>query len=224
MKNKLYIIIGSVVIVLAIVAASIFMLSTKDVKPASTNFEIEGTWKLFNYDVPMTDEQYLIFNDGTVNGYKNGNNTPSITSKYEYSTGTLKLTDLGIEYKADIITDNYLALYDTALTEYVLVRSVGDGINPQDFDWDLLIGTWDVILHGKDFAGTEQMIFDGTVVKDYRDGNATPYLDSTYTIKDNNTLLIDGIGLELNLCYLDSELAILVETHTGYVYEFAKHE
>jgi len=224
MKNKLYIIIGSVIIVLAIVAASIFMLSTKDVKPAATSFEIEGTWKLFNYDVPMTDEQYLVFNDGTVNGYKNGNNTPSITSKYDYSTGTLKLTDLGIEYKADIITDNYLALYDTALTEYVLVRSVGDGINPQDFDWDLLVGTWDVILHGKDFAGTEQMIFDGAVVKDYRDGNTTPYLDSTYTIKDNNTLLIDGIGLELNLCYLDSELAILVETHTGYVYELAKHE
>lgn len=224
MKNKLYILIGSIIIVLAIVAASIFLISTKDVEPAATDFELDGTWKLFNYGVPMTDEQYLVFNDGTVNGYKNGNDTPSITSKFEYSTGSLKLTDLGIEYKADQITDNYLALYDSNLTEYALVRSTGDGINYQNFDWNLLVGTWDVILHGKDFAGSEQMIFDGTTVKDFRDGNTTPYLDSSYTIEDNGMLVINGIGLELNLCYLDSDLAILVETHTGYAYELVKHK
>lgn len=62
---------------LAIVAASIFLIFTKDVEPAATDFELDGTWKLFNYGVPMTDEQYLVFNDGTVNGYKNGNDTIS---------------------------------------------------------------------------------------------------------------------------------------------------
>ncbi len=224
MKNKIYIAIGSIVIVAAIVAASIFLISTKDVKPAATDFELDGTWKLFNYNAAMTDEQYLVFGDGVVNGYKNGNGTPSITSKFEYSTGSLKLTDLGIEYKADKITNNYLALYDSNRTEYALVRSTGDGISYQDFDWKLLIGTWDVVLHGKDFVGSEQMVFDETSMKDYRDGNTTPYLDSSYTIKEKGMLVIDGIGLELNLCYLDSDLAILVETHTGYAYELTRHK
>lgn len=47
MKNKLYILIGSIIIVLAIVAASIFLIFTKDVEPAATDFELDGTWKLW---------------------------------------------------------------------------------------------------------------------------------------------------------------------------------
>lgn len=224
MKNKIWVMIGTVVIVLAIVAASIFLMLTKDVKPAATNFELEGTWKLFNYDTVMTDEQYLVFADGVVNGYKNGNSTPSITSTFEYSTGALKLTDLGIEYKVDEVTDNYLALYDANVTEYALVRSTGDGIANQNFEWNLLIGTWDVVLHGKDFVGSEQMVFDESSVKVYRDGNTDPYLDSAYTIKETNMFEVSSIGLTLNLCYLDSDLAILVETHTGYAYELVRHK
>lgn len=223
MKNKIYIAIGSIIIVLAIVAASIFLISTKDVKPATTNFVLEGTWKLFNYNTAMVDEQYFVFDNGTVVGYKNGNSTPSITSKFEYSTGILKLTDLGIEYKVDKVTDNYLALYDSNITEYALVRSTGNGIAHQDFDWALLINTWDVVLHGKDFVGSEQMIFEESSVKVYRDGNTTPYLDSAYTIKENNMLTVDSIGLELNLCYLDSDTVIFVETHSGYAYELTRH-
>ena len=224
MKNKIWVIIGAVIIVLAVVAASIFLISTKDVKPAATNFELEGTWKLFNYNTAMTDEQYLVFSDGIVNGYKNGNSTPSITSKFEYSTGVLKLTDLGVEYKVDEVTGNYLALYDANVTEYALVRSTGDGIAYQNFDWNLLIGTWDVVLHGKDFVGSEQMVFDEASVNVYRDGNTDPYLASAYTIQNSNMLEVNGIGLTLNLCYLDSDLALLVETHTGYAYELVRHK
>ena len=224
MKNKIWVIIGAVIIVLAVVAASIFLISTKDVKPAATNFELEGTWKLFNYNTAMTDEQYLVFSDGIVNGYKNGNSTPSITSKFEYSTGVLKLTDLGVEYKVDEVTGNYLALYDANVTEYALVRSTGDGIAYQNFDWNLLIGTWDVVLHGKDFVGSEQMVFDEASVNVYRDGNTDPYLASAYTIQNSNMLEVSSIGLTLNLCYLDSDLAILVETHTGYAYELVRHK
>lgn len=224
MKNKIWVMVGSVIIVLAIVAASIFLMSTKDVKPAATNFELVGTWKLFNYNTAMTDEQYLVFADGVVNGYKNGNSTPSITSAFTYSTGVLKLTDLGIEYKVDEITENYLALYDANVTEYALVRSTGDGIAKQNFDWDLLIGTWDVVLHGKDFVGSEQMVFEKSSVKVYRDGNTAPYLDSAYALKESNMLEVSSIGLTLNLCYLDSDRAVLVETHTGYAYELVRHK
>ena len=222
MKNKIWVIIGVIIIVLAIAAASVFLISTKDVKPAATNFELEGTWKLFNYNTAMTDEQYLVFEDGVVTGYKNGN--VAITSKFEYSTGVLKLTDLGIVYKVDEVTANYLALYDANVTEYALVRSAGDGVAYQNFDWNLLNGTWDVVLHGKDFVGSEQMIFDGASVKVYRDGNTDPYLDSTYAIKESGMLEVGSIGLTLNLCYLDSDLAILVETHTGYAYELVRHK
>ena len=224
MKNKIWVIIGSLVIVLAIVAAGIFLFSTKDVKPAARNFTLEGTWKLFNYNTAMVDEQYLVFADGTVNGYKNGSATPNITSKFEYSTGMLRLTDLGVVYKVDEITDNCLALYDANVTEYALVRGTGDGISCPTFDWDLLNGAWDVVLHGKDFVGSEQMVFDGASVKVYRDGNATAYLDSTFTIEEGNMLAVSSIGLKLNLCYLDSDIAVLVETHTGYAYELVRHK
>ena len=210
MRNKIWVTIGTAVIVLAIIAASVFLISTKDVKPAATNFELEGTWKLFNYNV--------------VNGYKNGNSTPSITSQFEYSTGILKLTDLGIEYKVDEVTNNYLALYDANVNEYALVRSTGDGIAYQNFDWKLLIGTWDVVLHGKDFVGSEQMVFGDASVKVYRGGNTEPYLDSAYTINEPGMLVVDSLGLTLNLCYLDSDLAILVETHTGYAYELVRRK
>lgn len=224
MKRKVYYVIGAVVIVLAIVAASAFLFITKDVEPAANSFKLDGTWKLFSFNEVMTDEQYLVFADGTVNAYKNGNNTPSVTSSFEYSTGSLILADIGTEYKVDKITDNYLALYDSNITEYALVRSTGNGVEYQDFDWNLLQGTWDVVLHGKDFMGSEQMVFDETSMKDYRDGSTTPYLDSTYTIKEKGMLVVDSIGLELNLCYLDSDLAILVETQTGYAYELARHK
>lgn len=224
MKKKLYITLGSVVILLAVIAASVFLFLTRDVEPATGDFELSGTWKLFTYNTAMTDEQYLVFEDETVTGYKNRNSTPNITSKFEYSASGLTLTDLGLEYKVDKMTDNYLALYDLNVTEYALVRSAGDGITYQDFDWSLLDGTWDVVLHGKDFVGNEQMVFDGNTMKDYRDGNATPYLESSYTIKEKGMLVVDSIGLELNLCYLDADLAILVETQTGYAYELTRHK
>jgi len=223
MKNKIFIAIGSLIIVLAVGAAVIFLISTKNLEPASTNFEFDGTWKLYNVNAVMTDEQYLVFDKGIVNGYKNKNGTPNITSKFEYSMGMLKLTDADMEYKADRITDNYLALYDSNRTEFALVRSMGNGIDDQNFEWDLLAGSWDVVLHGKNFVENEQMVFDETTVKDYRDGNATPYLNSTYTIKEKGMLVIDSMGLELNLCYLDSTLTILVETNTGYVYELTRN-
>ena len=69
MKNKLYIIIGSIIIVLAIVAAGIFLIATKDVKPSTSSFDFDGTWRLFDSTATTADEQYLVFEDGRVNLY-----------------------------------------------------------------------------------------------------------------------------------------------------------
>lgn len=222
MKRKVYYLIGAIVIVLAIVVASVFLFSTKNVAPV-TDFKLDGAWRLFNCTNVSENTQYLVFSDNVVEIHRDGE---SVSSKFEYSDGALKLSDLDFDCRVDKKTDNYLVLYDSNRTEYTLVRSAGDGMSIQEFDWNILVGTWDVVIHGKGFSENEQMVFDGTSLKDYRDDSPTPYLNSAYTIKDKEkgVLVVDSIGLELNLCYLDSNLAILVETQTGYAYELTRHK
>lgn len=224
MKRKVYYVIGAIIIVFAIAAASAFLFLTKDVEPATTDFQLDGTWRLFNCNAATEDEQYLVFDNNIVNAYKNGDSTPALTSAFEYSTKILVLSDLGLEYRLDRNTDNCLGLIIPNASSYTLVRSMGDGITRPSFDWELLIGTWDVTLHGNALVADEQMVFNGTSMLVYQDGNTTPYLDSSYTTKENGILVADSIGLELNLCYLDAELAILVETQTGYAFELVRQK
>ncbi len=224
MKKKLLFILGAVIILAAIAAAAIFLISTKDIEPASAEFELSGTWKLYNYGQSNTDEQYLVFDGNFVNAYRNGDSSPVLSSEFVLSSRSLILKDCDMEYMVDRFTDNYLSLMLDDFTEFSLVRSAGDGLSYPDFDKSLLNGTWDVVLHGKDFPASEQIVFDDNTIKDYRDGAETPFMESSYVLSQNGLLVLEDVGLELSLAYLDADCAILVETQTGYVYDLVKAE
>lgn len=120
MKNKLYIIIGSIVIVLAIVAAGIFLIATKDVKPSTSSFNFDGTWRLFNSTATIAEEQYLVFEDGRVNFYKEKDKA-YITSDFKYTGGLLELPEANVEFVVNIGTDNCLFLYGPNAVAYKCV-------------------------------------------------------------------------------------------------------
>ena len=125
MKNKPYIIIGSIIIVLAIIAAGAFLIATKDVKPSTSSFDFDGTWRLFDSTATTVDEQYLVFEDGRVNFYKEKDKA-YITSDFQYAGGLLELPEADVEFVMNIGTDNCLFLYGPNAEAYTLVRYTGE--------------------------------------------------------------------------------------------------
>ncbi len=219
MKKNLYItigsIVGAVVIVAALIAGIIFVVRTCDEEPAPTEFTLEGTWRLFNYDATTTDVQFLVFGAESVTAFKNGNQV--FTSKYEYANNSLKLVDLNKEYVSLKYTNNYVNLVDGNHVEQTLVRSTGNGSVIESIDWTKIVGTWKVTLHGKDFPANETMSFDGSTFKAYR-GSETPFVDCPYTPEANGNVNVQSMG-QFCLTYVDSNVAILVQLSNGNVFE-----
>ena len=219
MKNKLYIIIGSIVIVLAIVAAGIFLIATKDVKPSTSSFNFDGTWRLFNSTATIAEEQYLVFEDGRVNFYKEKDKA-YITSDFKYTGGLLELPEANVEFVVNIGTDNCLFLYGPNAVAYTMVRYTGEPFVEQNMS--LLLGNWDIVLRGKEARENETLVLEGDTMTNDRNGQL---VEATFTF-EGNTLVINELGSRMVVCRLEEDYAILVEIAPtiGQAYELARSQ
>lgn len=221
MKNKLYIIIGSIVIVLAIVAAGIFLIATKDVKPSTSSFNFDGTWRLFNSTATIAEEQYLVFEDSRVNFYKEKDKA-YITSDFKYTGGLLELPEANVEFVVNIGTDNCLFLYGPNAVAYTMVRYTGEPFVEQNYNMSLLLGNWDIVLRGKEARENETLVLEGDTMTNDRNGQL---VEATFTF-EGNTLVINELGSRMVVCRLEEDYAILVEIAPtiGQAYELARSQ
>lgn len=69
------------------------LLATGNVEDSVANIDLCGTWKVLNHAGTPVDNEYLVFDDTTVNDYRDGNTTPYIQSAYTVKGSELNLTD-----------------------------------------------------------------------------------------------------------------------------------
>lgn len=221
MKNKLYIIIGSIIIVLAIIAAGAFLIATKDVKPSTSSFDFDGTWRLFDCTATTDNEQYLVFENGRVNFYKEKGKA-YITSDFKYTDGWLELPEADAEFVINIGTDNCLFLYGSNAAAYTLVRYTGEPFVEPNYNMSLLLGDWDIVLRGKEARENETLVLEGNIMKNDRSGQL---VEATFTF-EGNTLVINELGSKMVVCHLEEDHALLVEIAPaiGQAYELARSQ
>lgn len=221
MKNKLYIIIGSIIIVLAIVAAGIFLIATKDVKPSTSSFDFDGTWRLFDSTATTAEEQYLVFENGRVSFYKEKDKA-YLTSDFKYTGGLLELPEADVEFVMNIGTDNCLFLYGPNAVAYTMVRYAGEPFVEPNYNMSLLLGNWDIVLRGKEARENETLVLEGNTMKNDRNGQL---VEATFTF-EGNALVINELGSKMVVCRLEEDYAILVEIAPtiGQAYELARSQ
>ena len=218
MKKNLWLIIGAVVVVAAIVASLIFVLTPGENEPQVVIPDLSGNWTVvatYTNDTPTyTDGQSAKFADGSVSFYKDGdtNNAYAISTYTINEAFQLSLPDMAREYKVDKKTDNVVRLCQDANTYMLLVRSVSV-LTQAD-------GKWQVVMKGEQMNNGESLSFNSGKLEYYKAGSSTPAATADYVI-ENGVLKAAALGMEMR-CYAVSDSAFVMVENNGIVWELAK--
>lgn len=223
MKKKIFVGIGAVIIAISVIAIVTFLFTTRDMKNFVANVNLCGTWKVLNHAGTSVDNEYLVFDDTTVNDYRDENTTPYIKSVYTVKSGELNLTDVSKKFTIRTVSVNNLVLTETDTAyEWEIVRCDGNGINLPNLDQKIIEGTWKVTMQAGNVIEDEKMVFDNGTISDYRDGKSDAYLESPYSWNSERKLCVEKLGLVCTVFPISEDLIILVEDGTGYVWEIVR--
>lgn len=222
-KKKIFIGIGAAIIVIGVIAIVAFLLATGNVENSVANVDLCGTWKVLNHAGTPVDNEYLVFDDTTVNDYRDGNTTPYIQSAYTVKGSELNLTDASKKFSIRTVSVNNLILTETDTTyEWKIIRCDGDGISLPELDQKIIEGTWKVTMQAGNVIENEEMIFENGTITDYRDNKSDAYLESPYSWSSERKLYVEKLGLVCTVFPVSEDLIIMVEDGTGYVWELER--
>lgn len=231
MKKKIPFIVCSMVVVMAIVAMLMFVLSGKD-DVVSETLNIEGTWKVvvyFNNDtISIIDNEYMIFDADSASDYRDNLLEPFATSKYVIdSSMSMSLPDISKKYTIKKYTENYIRLYESHAMYIELIRYYNADMSPIDFDATAFEGKWNIIYRNTSnvYAG-DYMVFDGGTASQYTGGFQEPIATSIYSWQNGNHLLVNGWSKEMVVYPVSEDTVIMVELNTekGFIWEFKKDD
>lgn len=218
MKKHLWLIIGAVVAVAAIVVSLVFVLTPGENEPEVVIPDLSGDWTAvatYVGDVPTyTDGQSAIFKDGVAYFYKDGQlTTPYAESAYTINEAfQMALPDIGREYKVDMKTDNVVRLYQDTNTYMLLVRSVSPLAQAE--------GKWQVTMKGEQMNNGESLVFNGSKLEYYKAGSTTPAATADFVI-ENGVLTAAALGMEMR-CYAIGTTHIVMVEQNGIVWELVR--
>lgn len=225
MKKKVYIGAAIVIVVIAIIALIGFVFSGK---PAEASFELNGVWKVANNvnrgAVSIPQNEYMIFNDGEVSDYRDGNSTPFAKSSYKISGDTLELPDISRTYHISQQTEQYISLYIADDTYISLVKADSEETLSSSFDSTSVTGKWNVTYRPTaEPIVNEYLIFENGILTDYRNNSETPSIKAVYEWNDN-VIKAPDLGIEMLGSKVAANRIILVDINDGYVWLLTKAE
>lgn len=229
MKKKIPFIVCSVVVVIAIIAMLVFVLSGKD-DTTSETLNVEGTWKVVVYVnnnvVSIVDNEYMVFDAENASDYRDNTTEPFAISKYTIdSSMSMNLPDISKKYTIKKYTENYIRLYESQDAYIELIKYYNADMSPIDFDTSAFEGKWNIVYRNTSnvYAG-DYMIFDGQVASQYTGGSNEPVATSTYSWQSGNHLLVNGWSKEMVVYPVSEDTVIMVEldTEKGFIWEFKK--
>jgi len=229
MKKKFFLGLGIAVVILGIFLISIFLFITKDVA-YSVNDQIVtvenlvGDWIVTRYAESPVENEYWKFDENTVADYRDGSNDAYLVSEYEInSDGYLQLTDLSKQMIIEGMSNNSIKLIETdTKTVWYLLKMTDTAKN--DFNRELIGGTWRVTVQAGASAVDEIMVFENGIISDYRGEGKELYFEGAYEWNEEGNLYVEKMALELKVYQIDSDTIALVETDTGYIWEMSKVE
>lgn len=225
MKKNIIWIVGAVVIVAAVAAMLIFVLSGKDDHPV-VETDLTGSWKVIanvtsgKCDIPAAE--VITFENGSVNDYRDNKSEPFTTSTYTIDGDVLELKDISRTYRINVMSDNVITLYTSDDTFIRIMKLPAEDIDENTIEPSFFEGKWNVAFNsGSIEVSSEYFEFSGLTVKDFRNGESTPTFESDFSIT-NGHILANSIEKDLAFFIIDADTMILVDTDGGKVWESNK--
>ena len=231
MKKKGLLVVGSAFIVVAIIAMCMFAFGGNRDEVQTAQFTPEGTWKVVAYTdasgTSVVDNEFMVFEDEQAYDYRDGEETPFVSSAFSVENNSLVLGDISKEYLVEKKTDHYFRLCEGKDIYMDLISYQNDDMGELEVEDDILAGTWEIVFRNTDqvYAG-DTLVFDANgQVSQYKAGSQEPAASSDYE-QTGNRLVVSGWGKEMTIYPVDEETVILVETmgDTGFVWELKKAE
>lgn len=216
-KKGILIGIGSVVIVIIIAVLILFLCQTSSTEK-NVNIDLGGSWRVISKVDEYVEDEVIEFQDGEFKDYRDGSTSPSLESSYKLTNDRLELNDLSKVFYIAEKTDNYLIFIDDSdKTEWKVIRNSEVNIS---VDW--IIGDWSVIMHGDSLTANEKVTYDSNTIKIFKDGSSEPSVSSSYSWKNDNTIYVDVLGMDVYLYFVNDNTLIMRQEQDGYVWELTK--
>lgn len=220
MKKKTLYLLGSVFILISIIAMTFFANLNNDAIQ-SESLNLKGSWRVVAYtannSTQLIDDEFMVFGDDTASDYRYGE--MFVNSIYSISEGNiLNLPDISKKYTVDMKSEYNIRLYENASTYMELIRYPEDTITNTEVDNSILIGSWNVIYRNIEESIDEQLIFTNDELQDYRNGSETPTLSSKYIWKTPSSIFVESISTEMQFHVYSNDIVYFIESGTGYVW------
>lgn len=216
MKKKGLIIAGGIFIIAVMVAVICFIITGGSGSNPTSTVKLDGTWHVYQYGENKIDNEYMVFNNGSISDYRDGNEDPYITSSYTYENGKLIMPEISKEFTVRVVSDNNIILVEPDTREWKMIK-VSDGdrdykaLTPAD-----LVGEYDVVMVAGEKRTNEVMTFTDSNLTDTRDG--AKYISCNYEIVSGHLLKAPDISKEFYI-YKNGSVLMLIEKDEGYVWE-----
>lgn len=225
MKKTLLYIIGAIVVVAALTVSLIFVFGGKNENEQVNVPDLTGNWvvaAVYTNDTPVfTENQYMVFKDGTASMYTDGKSEPYATSTYSINEASqLLLPDISREYKVAKKTDHCVRLYESADKYLLLVKNSSEALVPEAVTVQDLTGSWNVAMKGDQLNNGEKLSFADGKLSYYKAGATEPSATADFTL-ENGVLKAPTLGMEMR-CYATSENTLALIEQSGIVWELAK--
>lgn len=220
MKKKIIISIVSVIVLVAVAALIVFIVSGGDLGKKSV--DLNGTWIVTSNVnegvVSIPQNEYMVFDEESVKDFRDGNNTPFATSKYEVNGDVLNLSDISRTYHIDIHTNSYISLYTNDRTFMTIVKIEDDSYLNKNFAANTLSGKWNVLYRTSDqVISNEYLVFENGKMQNFRNNSDKASMESDYQC-NGNALELQSIGLKFIGFNVSDDTIALVDTKDGYVW------
>lgn len=225
MKKTISLIVSGVVVIAAIAAMLVFVLTGKDdLKVELPN--LIGTWKVAVSvnagKAALVDNDYMVFNEKSVSAYREG----SVYAESSYTldeTLTLDLKDISRKYTLNKFTDNYIVLYQSKDVYMELIRYANADMSECVIESSLISGRWYVAFRKSDTAiADEYLVFDNGIMTDYRNGSLKPVMELEY-VWNGNRLSVKKLDREWIISPIADNVVALIESDTCLIWEIHKH-
>ena len=210
MQKNIFIIVSCVVLVIAAIVGTVFLIETDDLEPETAAIEIQGTWRVYQKGNNNPGYSYFVFDDSKVVNYRDGSLTPAFESEYSLNGMLLGITNLAQDFSVEKKTDSILLLYNQT-SEYLIVKvKDNEHTSIPSFSQSDFLGKYSVSLHGNNIFGEEYIEFSG--MKFINTRNGSEYVNTTFTVSNNKLSIITAGGaMEFDIVYNDGDVIRFVE-------------
>ena len=215
MKRKILFGLGGLFIVAVLTSVLVFVIGCDTPEPEE-KFAIDGIWAVYKNGDYLIENEFMVFDNGIVYDYRDGNEEPFITSSYAYEDGKLNLSEINKQFSVRIVSDCNVYLIEPNTNEWKLVRVADLGEDIPEFTKEKLQGEYQLLSVAGEAKEEEYLTFTQDKFTDVRNGEQ--YLESKYEIVDGRYLKVTDLNMEF-YAFKYKDTLLLVQKEVGYVWE-----